>query len=263
MSDINIKISNSTKIKLLLPILEQFTRNVGEAVENNYKTEIVDSDWFVISENHEKLKWLKEHTFEVIWEDFEAYLSNEKKMFAFIEKKATGLTNTEQTVWLFFSPVTAKDFFNKQIDAPKNFKIKSLINIPRIDLLAPLTKIISDLIADQKLSPSQSLKKLVELLKLSDLYMIEENRAAFQEFYKTHIGGPLLKEVKVLKEELGMGTLDGLKKGRSRLVCVFILCWRFFRGDHQMEAEYFKKLLENEKDAVLKGLKLAENKLSA
>lgn len=262
MSNINIKISQATKTKLLLPIVVKFIKSVGNAVGQHQKVDVENANWFVISENKEKLKWGPEHTLEAIWENFEAYLLNKEKLFAFIEKKPTGLTSSEQTVWLFFSPATAKAYFYKQIEAPKNFNTKSLISVPNVDLLEPLTSLVDEILSHEKQTASQMLKRMVEVLKLSDLYMADTNRLNFQETFKKAMQKPLVKEVRVLKEELEMGSLEGLRKGRSRLVCVFILCWRFFRGKHKMEADYFKKLLEHEKETVLKGLKLAEKKLS-
>lgn len=262
MSNVNIKLSTSTQIKLLLPVLEQFTQNIGQVVETHYKTEVADADWFFISDDLKKLKWLKEHTFEVIWEQFKGYLSGEKKIFAFIEKQAVGLMNTEQTVWLFFSPVSAKDYFNKQVNAPKGFNVKSLINVPRIDLLAPLNQIVSELSSSKGLQASQKLKNYTEILKLSDLYMLEEHKVSFHKSYKSLVKEDLHKEIQVITEELEIGSLEGIRKGRGRLVCVFISCWRFFRRQNQLEGDYYKKLISDDKDEVLKGLKLAGKRVS-
>ncbi len=255
------EIFNRAFISQTTQIAREFRSVTGEG--NTRKIDMTKSPWWFIADERTSSDVLVPHVFEQAWEKFEQYFLQKREMFLFVEEAIVGLVSKEGKFWLFFEPETASKFFLKQQDRPKNFSSSNITKFPHLDILPALTQEIGLIVKESDKRVMAQIKKLEEVLNMSDLYLTANVSKQFVQNIKKVIQSLSLAEVRFLKQDIN-------KKGFSstllekRLQSIFRLCMRLYAakgGDTQKHA--LQKLLAPQTNIRKQVLNLVEKRLAA
>ncbi|MFH2133311.1 MAG: hypothetical protein ABIK68_23280, partial [bacterium] len=217
-------------------------------------------EWRIIIHSRQSGKLLNHHYLSEAWEEMESFLKQKIKLYYFLDEKQQGLVAQSFTYWLFFSPATAAEFFKQQPEKPKNFSAQAIRTVPFPNLLEAFNTGFLEIVDDDKLHNWQKIEKSADLLKLSDLYLQKEDAVKMDETVKKKIIQFLSPEIAELQEEV-ISSVSAPKIVQKRLKGVLRFGWRYFKANNELETKYFRKLMSNNGEERLKGLKLAKKKL--
>lgn len=260
MAQKELSIAIEDQVDFFLPIFQSYTEGMTKAFSQSREEDYTDAEWMIILNKGQFGQLLKRHFLLSSWADLEKFLQKKAKMFCFIEKKMKGLVGNEFKFWVFFSPTTAGEFFKHQVEKPKDFSMNSILPLPPPHLLEPMTEKITNILSNEKLSVFEYFEKTVELLKLADWYLPSDEIEQLDISLKKMIVNLMINETKSLQHDVNSpGISAGILKKRLRNF--FKLGWRYFRAKNELETNYFKKLLSENNDDRLKGLRLAQKKV--
>ncbi|MBT4090075.1 MAG: hypothetical protein HN580_05375 [Deltaproteobacteria bacterium] len=255
------EIFNRAIISKTAQIASEYRSVTGEG--KTRKVDMTKSPWWFIVDERTSSDVLMPHVFEQAWEKFEQYFLQSREIFLFVEEAIVGLVSKEGKFWLFFEPETASKFFNKQQDRPKNFSSSSITKFPHLDILPALTQEIGLIIKESDKRVMAQIKKLEEVLNMSDLYLTASVSKQFVQNIKKVIQSLSLAEVRFLKQDI-------IKKGFSstllekRLQSIYRLCMRLYvaKGEEKQE-NALQKLLAQQPNIRKQALNLVERRLAA
>jgi len=178
----------------------------------------------------------------------------ERELFWFLERPRPGKKGHKASFWVFFSKEEAEAFFKDKGEVPLDFRDEEIKTLVAPDLKAYLSQVLGEF-PEQSPNLSALLVRLTRYMDLVEYYLAE-----FGDEFNPLIQGKLadlaLKETTLLKS-----ALEGPDDLTGRLKVLYGVVFRFFIDRNEVETEYLQKITEAAKEARLKGLNLAENRL--
>jgi hypothetical protein len=261
MSQKDLKLSSDDQIGFFLPVLTEYTEKLAAILSRSLKKDINDAEWWIIVDQHKAGKLLNHHFLSAAWDDVRQFLQKQQKLFCFIEEKQQGLVESTFKIWVFFTPAGAAEYFRLQADRPKDFHPRQIQPLPYPSLLPVMLTASENNLTVNLSHVAQVMEKALEIIDIAEFFLDETDRQTFHHNLKQMISKPLAAEIEQLQLDIDRpAQSSGLLK--RRLTAVLKLSWRFFRAHNELETSYFKKLLSDERDERMKGLKLAAKKVS-
>jgi len=251
---------NEGRILFFLPHLMQHFAEITEVFGRVEKEDLSDAEWMIILNNRQSGKLLNHYYLNEAWSAMDSYLKQKTKLFCFLDRKQKGLTETACTFWAFFSPAEAAEYFRDQPDRPKAFSAQAIRPVPFPRLEKAFLDDFAKLMSKPEISAWQKLEKTADILKLSEEYLQQKALQEVDDAVKRQTIRLLNPEIASLQEEI-FGHGAGSTIMARRLKSVLRIGWRYFRAKNELETKYFKKLLSDQAEERIKGLKLVKKKL--
>ncbi|MBT3226519.1 MAG: hypothetical protein HN580_05910 [Deltaproteobacteria bacterium] len=243
--------------------LPHLTRHVGSlvtALSQHQKKDLSDAEWQIILNEKQAGKFLNHHYLKESWEEIERFLKQEVKLFYFLDEKQQGLVAQSFTIWVFFSPAIAAEYFNSLSEKPKNFSAQSIQPLPFPNLLDVFSTGFSEIISQDNLNNWLKIEKAVEFIQISDFFLQKDDISELSKTVRRKITKYLSPEIQQLQEDI-FSAISSPTILERRLQGVLKICWRYFRAKNELESKYYRKLLTDKPEERIKGLKLAKKKL--
>jgi len=249
------------QLAFFLPLLSDYCQKLSSVLSRSQKKDLLNAEWWIIFDPTKAGKLLNYHLLKEHWETLRHYFRKTQKLFFFIEEKKQGLVESAFKIWVFFSPATAASYFQSQPDKPKDFQAHRIQPLPFPDLTPSLLDRMEQTLTIDLSHVSQVMEKILDTIDLADHFLTDQDLSRFDLQLKNRLLLPLGNEIEQLQKDIGNTTLSASLVKR-RLLAVFKLSWRYFRAHNELETRYFKKLISDDPDQRLKGLKLAAKKIA-
>lgn len=260
MTHSSIKLSDEQKIDFFLPYLSDYKHEMAKMLSELRKEDCSDSQWQLIINIKKSGLFLKHHSLGEVWESFQLFLKKESPFYGFIEAQTKGLVEKSFIFWIFSSPTLAGDYFKHQLKIPKGFNQKSIITLPFPSLFPLFTTSAQKRITNSAVGTPTRIQDTLELLILADEFLQPDEMKKLDRFVIKKGWGTIIKEVKQLKEDhQNPASKEKSQKRRSQNLLLFIRKHLVIKD--AMDKKYLKKLLADQPDDRLKGLKLLTKKL--
>lgn len=256
-----LSIKAESQVEFFLPVIEAYVEKLVQAFSQSKEKDLSQAVWQLILEDGSIGKLMNQHILLNCWKEMSHFFKREAKLYGFIEEKQKGLTEMDYKVWLFFSPNIANDFFKNQIDRPKGFSTNSIITLPYIKLLEPVSEKLDRTLDDGDLGIIDKLNRSLDTLSLAEWFLDEADFTIFDAHFKKAIVGVVVLECGALIKEIKKPTATSVIL-EKRLGSLFKIAFRYFRAKNELETRYFKKLLSDDPLEIEKGLKLTHKKAS-
>lgn len=260
MTQNSLSTESEKLIQFFLPHLTRHIEGVTAVFAKAEKKDLSDTDWLIILNETQSGKFLNHHYLSESWTEVESYLRRKTKLFCFLAEKQEGLVGSSYTFWVFFSPTTAAEYFKSQLQKPKNFSAQAIRQVPFPKLQDAFLGRFDEILNHSETPFWQKLEQTADILKLSDRYLDKGGIEAVDQVVKRKTIKFLSPEIEKLQEEI-VGPNASSSIVARRLKSVLRIGWRYFRAKNELETKYFRKLLSEEADERIKGLKLAKKKL--
>lgn len=261
MSEKQLNLSNEEQVAFFLPILEDHFDKLTSAIGETQDTDLSDADWFVILSSKKSGKLLNHHYLAELWDNIAEFLKKRVKLYFFMDAKSKGLVGKTYTFWSFFSPATAAEYFKRAKEKPTDFGPQNIKPVPYPDLVSPLTAAVDTSMSINLANNAKILEKVNDLISLAGYFLDKDTLVAFDFRTKRLVSEFLSNEIERLKTDIGNPAVSPTLL-QKRLRLTLKLCWRYFREKNELESTYFKKLLSEEAQERMKGLKLASKKVT-
>lgn len=247
-------------VQFFLPHLTRHIEAMAKIFSKVEKKDFTDAEWLIILNERQSGKLLNHHYLSESWEEMEQYLKQKTKLFCFLDEKQQGLVEQVFTFWVFFSPAVAAEYFKSQPDKPKHFSAQSIRPVPFPNLEEAFLSACEEIFEDESAAAWQKLENTADMLKMSDRYLPEKSVEEVDQVVKRKVIKYLNPEITQLQEEITGGTPSSTIMER-RLRSILRIGWRYFRAKNELETKYFRKLISDQAEDRIKGLKLAKKKL--
>jgi len=260
MTHSSFKFSDEQQIDFFLPYLSDYKHELVSKLSDLKKEDYSDAEWHIIFDSKKSGLFLKHHSLGVVWESFQQFLKKEAAYYGFIEENTTGLMQKSFIIWVFSSPAMAGDYFKHQLKIPKGFNPKSIITLPFPSLFPIFTDTVQKRISNLTVGVPTRIQDTLEILSLADEFLQPDERKKLDRYVIKKSWGTINKEILQLKEDHQNPTSKE-KPQKRRSQNLLLITRKYLVIKDAMDKKYIKKLLSDQAEDRLKGLKLLAKKL--
>ncbi len=256
-----LDIAIEDQVVFFLPLLTTYTEKLKTAFAESRNNDYSGAEWTLIFNGKKSGPLLKHHSLMECWDEISLFLQNKAKLYCFIEEQVKGLVKNQNKFWTFSSPNIAVEYYKHQLCMPKEFKSQSIISLPFLKLLDPMSERIVKILDDKKVSTIDIISKIFDTLNLADWYMGAQDMDKLDELVKKSVVPLSLVEIGSLMDDVRNPEYSPVLL-KKRCNGIFKIGWRYFRAKNELETDYFKKLLSEKAEDRMKGLKLTQKKIT-